>query len=41
VPGLLNAKDYFDWYQNVKAEEAWRFGNDIKALRKGIIRLKL
>lgn len=41
VPGLLNARDYFDWYQNVKAEEAWRFGNDIKALRKGIIRLKL
>ena len=39
VPGLRNARDYFDWYQNVKGEEAWRFGNEINALRKGIVRL--
>lgn len=39
IPGLRNARDYFDWYQNVKGEEAWRFGNEISALRKGIVRL--
>ena len=39
VPGLNNARDYRQWFQNVKGEEAWRFGNDITALRKGIVRL--
>jgi hypothetical protein len=39
VPGLVNARDYRQWYQNVKGEEAWRFGNEINALRKGIVRL--
>lgn len=39
VPGLSNARDYLQWFQNVKGEEAWRFGNEIAALRKGIIRL--
>lgn len=39
VPGLLNARDYLQWFQNVKGEEAWRFGNDINSLRKGIVRL--
>jgi hypothetical protein len=41
VPGLLNARDYRQWFQNVKGEEAWRFSNNINALRKGIIRLAL
>lgn len=40
VPGLLG-RDYRQWFQNVKAIEAWRFGNEINALRKGIVRLSL
>lgn len=39
VPGLINSRDYRQWFQNVKGEEAWRFGNEITALRKGIVRL--
>jgi hypothetical protein len=39
VPGLINTRDYRQWFQNVKGEEAWRFGNEINALRKGIVRL--
>lgn len=39
VPGLNNARDYRQWFQNVKGEEAWRFGNEIDNLRKGIVRL--
>jgi len=40
VPGL-RGRDYRQWFQNVKGEEAWRFGNEIEALRKGIVRLSL
>lgn len=40
VPGL-RGRDFRQWFQNVKAEEAWRFGNEINALRKGIVRLTL
>ena len=40
VPGT-RGPDHRQWFQNVKTEEAWRFGNEIKALRKGIIRLTL
>jgi hypothetical protein len=38
VPGL-RGRDYRQWFQNVKGEEAWRFGNEIEALKKGIVRL--
>jgi hypothetical protein len=38
VPGL-RGRDYRQWFQNVKGEDAWRFGNEIEALRKGIVRL--
>ena len=40
VPGL-RGRDYRQWFQNVKGEEAWRFGNEIEALRKGIVRLTI
>ena len=40
VPGL-RGRDFRQWFQNVKGEEAWRFGNEINALRKGIVRLSL
>lgn len=43
VPGL-HADDYRLWFQQIKPEDAWRFGADpeiIKFFRKGIIRLKL
>lgn len=39
VPGLA-ILDHRQWFQQVKPIEAWRFGNEITALRKGIIRLK-
>lgn len=39
VPGLITSRDYRQWFQNVKGEEAWRFSNEINALRKGIVRL--
>lgn len=38
VPGL-RGRDYRQWFQNVKGEDAWRFGNEIEALKKGIVRL--
>jgi hypothetical protein len=38
VPGL-RGRDYRQWFQKVKGEEAWRFGNEIEALKKGIVRL--
>ena len=38
VPGL-RGRDYRQWFQNVKGEEAWRLGNEIEALKKGIVRL--
>lgn len=40
VPGL-RGRDFRQWFQNVKALEAWRFGNEINALKKGIVRLTL
>lgn len=40
VPGL-RGRDFRQWFQNVKTEESWRFGNEINALRKGIVRLTL
>lgn len=40
VPGL-RGRDFRQWFQNVKGEEAWRFGNEIEALRKGIVRLTI
>lgn len=40
VPGLIGC-DFRQWFQKVKTEEAWRFGNEINALRKGIVRLTL
>lgn len=38
VPGL-RGRDHRQWFQKVKGEEAWRFGNEIEALKKGIVRL--
>lgn len=40
VPGL-RGRDFRQWFQRVKTHEAWRFGNDMTAMRKGIVRLKL
>lgn len=40
VPGL-RGRDFRQWFQRVKGEEAWRFGNEVKDLRKGIVRLSL
>ena len=39
VPGL-KSRD-LNWFQHVKPEEAWRFGNEISRLKKGIVRLSL
>jgi hypothetical protein len=39
VPGL-KSRD-LKWFQRVKPEEAWRFGNEISRLKKGIVRLSL
>lgn len=39
VPGL-KSRD-LKWFQRVKPEEAWRFGNEISRLQKGIVRLSL
>lgn len=39
VPGLF-ARDYRQWFQRVKTDDAWRFGMDASLLKKGIVRLK-
>ena len=40
VPGL-RGRDHRQWFQKIKGEDAWRFGNEIEALKKGIVRLTL
>ena len=39
VPGLF-ARDYREWFQHVKTDDAWRFGMDAALLKKGIVRLR-
>lgn len=39
VPGFF-ARDYRQWFQRVKTEDAWRFGMDERLMKKGIVRLR-
>jgi len=39
VPGFFG-RDYRQWFQRVKTDDAWRFGMDERLMKKGIVRLR-